>query len=118
MTFFCYITVLCVASWALASAVLAPEAVVEIFLGMVAPLLFAIGTVVMVRRIYQKEPARLTAFMTKALVGKMVLYGMYVSLIVGWFSFEVIPFAISFTAYFIGLHLAEALHFRAIFRGA
>ncbi len=118
MNFFWYIIVLCVASWALASWVFAPQVGVEIFLGMIAPLLLAIGTVLMVRRIYQKDRTHLTAFMTKALLGKMVLYGVYVALVVGWFSFEAIPFAISFTTYFIGLHLAEALHFRALFRSA
>lgn len=118
MNLFWYIIVLCVASWALVSWVLAPQVGVEIFLGMIAPLLLAIGTVLMVRRVYQREPTHLTAFMTKALLGKMVLYGVYVSLVVGWFAFEAIPFAISFTIYFIGLHLAEALHLRAIFRGA
>ncbi len=117
MNFFWYIIVLCVASWALVSWIFAPQVGVEIFLGMIAPLLLAIGTVLMVRRIYQKDPTHLTAFMTKALLGKMVLYGVYVGLVVGWFSFDAIPFAISFTAYFIGLHLAEALHLRSIFRG-
>ena len=82
---------------------------------MIAPLLIGIGTVSMVDRILQREPTRLTAFMTKALVGKMVLYGIYVALIIGWFSFELIPFAISFAAYFISLHLVEALHFRSVF---
>ena len=118
MNLFWHIIVLCVASWALVSWVLAPQVGVEIFLGMIAPLLLAIGTVLMVRRVYQREPTHLTAFMTKALLGKMVLYGVYVSLVVGWFAFEAIPFTISFTIYFIGLHLAEALHLRAIFRGA
>ncbi len=118
MSFFWYIIVLCVASWALASWVFVPQVGVEIFLGMIAPLLLAIGTVLMVRRIYQKDPTQLTAFMTKALLGKMVLYGVYVALVVGWFAVEAVPFAISFATYFIGLHLAEALHFRDIFRGA
>ena len=69
MSFFWYIIVLCVASWALASWVFVPQVGVEIFLGMIAPLLLAIGTVLMVRRIYQKDPTQLTAFMTKALLG-------------------------------------------------
>ncbi len=118
MNFFWYIIVLCVATWALASWVFVPRLGAEIFLGMIAPLLLAIGTTLMVRRIHQKEPTQLTAFMTKALLGKMLIYGVYVALVVGWFSFEAIPFAISFTAYFIGLHLAEAMHLRALFRGA
>ncbi len=109
------IVVLCVGSWGLVSWMV-PKAVVEIFLGMLIPMLLAIGTIVLVERTYQKDATRLTALMTKAFVGKMLLYGVYVAVIVGVFSFHPVPFAISFTVYFTGLHLAEALYFQAMFQ--
>jgi len=49
-------------------------------------------------------------------MGKMLLYGVYVSVVVGFYSFQVLPFAVSFTVYFIGLHLTEALYFQTLFR--
>jgi hypothetical protein len=107
---------LCVGSWGLVSLLVLPGAAVETFLGMIVPLVGAIGTILLVERTYWREPEKLTAHMTKAFLGKMLFYGIYVSLIVGVFSFQAIPFAISLTAYFLALHLAEALHFRAIFQ--
>ncbi len=109
-----YIVVFCVGSWGLVSWMV-PNAVMEIFLGMLIPLLLAIGTIVLVERTYRKDAPRLTALMTKAFLGKMLLYGVYVAVIVGFYSFQPVPFAISFTVYFTGLHLAEALYFQTMF---
>lgn len=110
-----YIIVFCVGSWGVVSLIFVPQAGTEIFLGMIAPLLLASGTIMLVERTYRKQPKRLTSLMTKAFIGKMLLYGIYVSLVVGFFSVGEIPFAISFTVYFTGLHLAEALYFRTLF---
>ncbi len=89
---------------------------VEILLGMLSPLLWAIGNLILVERTYRKAPQKLTSLMTKAFMGKMLFYGVYVSVIVGFYSFQALPFAVSFTVYFIGLHLTEALYFQALFR--
>ena len=115
MNIFWYIILFSIGSWGSVSLILVPQAIAEIFLGMIIPLLLAIGTILLVERIYRQNPKKLTSFMTKAAVGKMILYGIYVPLVVGVFSFQAIPFAISFTVYFIGLHLAEALYFRSMF---
>ncbi|MDA2924676.1 hypothetical protein MYX84_02925 [Acidobacteria bacterium AH-259-O06] len=109
------ITLFCVVSWALVSITFAPGAAMEIFLGMLVPLLVGIATILMVERIYRKESQKLTSFMAKAFLAKMVLYAVYMTLIVGLYSFQPIPFVISFTVYFTGLHMAEALYFRTMF---
>jgi len=110
-----YIILSCIGSWALVSWMV-PEAAVEILLGMLSPLLLAMGTHILVDRTYRKAPQKLTSLMTQAFMGKMLLYGVYVSVIVGFYSFQVLPFAVSFTVYFIGLHLTEALYFQSLFR--
>ena len=116
MNSFWYIILFCVGSWGAVSVIFVPQSVTEIFLGMIIPLLLGIATILLVERIYRQDPRKLTSFMTKAAIGKMLLYGIYVVLVVGVFSFQAIPFAISFTVYFIGLHLAEALYLRSMFR--
>ena len=116
MNFLYCIVVSCLGSWGLVSLVVFPGVLVETFLGMVAPLLLAIVTVLMVERTYSREPAKLTVRMTKAFLGKMLFYGIYISLVLGVFLFQATPFIISFTVYFLGLHLAEALHFRVLFQ--
>ncbi len=105
----------CIGSWALVS-LMVPQAAVEILLGMLGPLLLAIGTLILVARTYRKAPQKLTSLMTQAFFGKMLFYGVYVGVIVGFYSFQALPFAVSFTVYFIGLHLTEALYFQALFR--
>jgi len=105
----------CIGSWALVS-LMVPQAAVEILLGMLGPLLLAIGTLILVERTYRKAPQKLTSLMTQAFFGKMFFYGVYVGVIVGFYSFQALPFAVSFTVYFIGLHLTEALYFQALFR--
>ncbi|MEE8462580.1 MAG: hypothetical protein V3S50_10705 [Acidobacteriota bacterium] len=105
----------CIGSWALVSFMF-PQAAVEILLGMLGPLLLAIGTLILVERTYRKAPRKLTSLMTQAFFGKMLFYGVYVGVIVGFYSFQALPFAVSFTVYFIGLHLTEALYFQALFR--
>ncbi len=116
MNFLGCIVGLCVGSWGLVSLLVVPRTIAETFLGMIVPLLLAVGTTLLVERTYSREPAKLTARMTAAFLVKMLVYGIYISLIVGVFSFQAIPFVISLTVYFMGLHLAEALHFRAIFQ--
>lgn len=110
-----YIIASCIGSWALISLMF-PQVAVEILLGMLSPLLLAIGTLILVDRTYRKAPQKLTSLMTQAFMGKMLLYGLYVSVIVGVYSFEALPFTVSFTVYFIGLHLTEALYFQSLFR--
>ena len=110
-----YIIAACAGSWALISLMF-PQVTVEILLGMLSPLLLAIGTLILVERTYRKTPQKLTSLMTQAFMGKMLFYGVYVSVIVGFYSFQAVPFAVSFTVYFIGLHLTEALYFQSLFR--
>ncbi len=110
-----YIIASCIGSWALISLMF-PQVTVEILLGMLSPLLLAIGTLILVDRTYRKAPQKLTSLMTQAFMGKMLFYGVYVSVIVGFYSFQAVPFAVSFTLYFIGLHLTEALYFQSLFR--
>jgi hypothetical protein len=112
-----FIIFLSLASWLLVCWVIVPEAPLEIFLGMLAPLLVGIFTLILVERIYRREPAKLTSFMASAFLVKMVLYGVYVLLILGWYSFQPTPFIVSFSIYFVGLHMVEALYFRSLFNG-
>ncbi len=110
-----YIIASCIGSWVLISLMF-PQVTVEILLGMLSPLLSAIGTLILVDRTYRKAPQKLTSRMTQAFMGKMLFYGVYVSVIVGFYSFQAVPFTVSFTLYFIGLHLTEALYFQSLFR--
>jgi hypothetical protein len=89
----------------------------ELFLGMIAPLVVAVGTWIAVERTYKANPSGVTAVMMAGFVGKMVFFGSYVVIVLRGLSIRPIPFVVSFTAYFIGLYLVEALYLKRLFAG-
>ena len=104
----------CLGSWALIAWLVFPSNSAEIFLGMLAPLLLVLSTTWLVERTLAESPDRLTSLMAAAFLMKMLACGVYVALVIGLFGFQAVPFAVSFTAYFAGLYLVEALHLRTI----
>lgn len=105
----------CVGSCALFTALLAPADASAMFLGMLAPLVVGIGTVIMVERTARTDVGQLTARMTVAFVAKVLFYGGYVGVIVGLMQVTPVPFVASFTGYFVVLQFTEALYFKSLF---
>lgn len=101
-------------SWLAISAVAAGSNP-EVGLGMVAPLAAAGLTWVLAQRTHAARPERMTGVLIKALVGKMVFFGVYVVVMVRVLAVRPIPFMVSFTGFFIGLYVMEALFLRRLF---
>ena len=91
------------------------ESDVEVLFGMVAPLAAAVATWVLVSRTYASRPERLTPLMVLAFGCKLVFFGAYVTVMLGVLSLRPLPFVISFTGYFIGLHVFEAICLQRLF---
>jgi hypothetical protein len=87
----------------------------EVFLGMLAPMLATTATWVMVERTYRWRAERLTPLMMMAFGGKMVFFGVYVTLMLTVLTLRPAPFVISFTSYFIALYAIEAFYLRRLF---
>jgi hypothetical protein len=102
-----------ICSWIVATAVAGKGP--ELFLGMIGPLVMAALTWLLAERTYRRNPERLTALMMTAFGTKMVFFGTYVAIVLKVLSLAPIPFVISFTMYFIALHLTEALCLRRLF---
>lgn len=88
---------------------------VDVLLGMAAPLVATTVSWVMTERIYTRDPGRLTAMMIAGFAAKMVLFGAYVAAVIVALGRDPTPFVVSFTGYFIGLYLIEALLMRRLF---
>lgn len=101
-----------VGSWLAAAAFVDRRTALEVLLGMVGPLAVVSVTWVLMARTYRANPDRLTSVMMKAFAGKMVVFGAYVALMLGVLSLRPVPFVASFTTYFIGLYLMQALYLR------
>jgi len=105
-----------VASWLAATRLFGIDADREILLGMAGPLVAAIATWVLVERTFRSShPERLTALMMQAFAAKMVFYGAYVVIMLTALPLRKIEFVVSFTSYFIALHMTEALCMRRLF---
>lgn len=89
----------------------------EVLFGMLAPLLGAAATWLIVTRIYPSRPELLTSLMVAAFAAKLVFFGVYATIALTVLALRPRPFAISFTAYFIALHLFEALCLQRLFAG-
>ena len=104
-----------VGSWLVVAAVLGRRTGVDVLFGMIGPLAVASSSWMMVERTYTRTPARLTSLMIAAFAGKMVFFGTYVTFVLTVLTPRSIPFVVSFTSYFITLHLLEAVFLRRLF---
>jgi hypothetical protein len=102
-------------SWLAVAAVPGVESDIEVLFGMIAPLAGAVATWVLVTRTFARRPEQLTPLMVAAFGGKLVFFGAYVTVMLGVLSLRPLPFVISFTVYFIALHLFEALCLQRLF---
>jgi hypothetical protein len=104
-----------VTAWLLVAPVVDGPARVAVLYGMLGPLVVVCGTWVVMERTYRVNPGGLTAVMIAAFGFKVVFFGGYVAVMLGLLALRPVPFVASFTGYFIGLYLIEALYMRRLF---
>jgi hypothetical protein len=105
-----------VVSWLIASRAAGPEANPEVLYGMLAPLVVAVVSWIVIERTYRADPARLTRVMVEGLAVKAVFFGAYVAGMLRVIGLRPVPFVVSFTSYFIALHVTEAMFLRRLFK--
>ncbi len=115
MKFSIYLSLFCLGSWGLLSGLLQLPVTSEIFWGMLGPWLVGVITILLVQRTFLQKPQDLTKLMMKSFFGKMIFYAIYITILLLFGSLQQIYFVISFTLYFIVLHIIEALYLRTIF---
>ncbi len=111
-----YLTLFCFGSWGLLTGLLEQPIGFDLFWGMFGPWLIGMVTLFVIHRAYLKNPQQLTKLMSVSFIGKMLFYGLYVAYLVLTETVSMVPFVISFTVYFIVLHVLEALYFQSIFK--
>ena len=89
----------------------------EVLFGMLGPLAGAVSTWVLVARTYPARPQLLTSLMVASFAAKMVFFGVYVTIMLALLNVRPLPFVVSFTTYFIALHLFEAFCLQRRFAG-
>ena len=105
-----------IVSWLVASRVMGAEANPEVLYGMLAPLVVAVVSWVVVERTYRANPERLMRVMVEGLALKALFFGAYVVGMLRVVGLRPVPFVVSFTSYFIALHVTEAVFLRRLFK--
>jgi hypothetical protein len=106
-----------IGSWLLATGLLGSASSRDIMLGMLGPLVIACCTWALMERTYRTNPQGLTPVMIAAFAGKLVFFGAYVALMIRPVKVHPVPFIASFTGYFIGLYVIEALLLKRLLAG-
>jgi len=101
-------------SWLVTRVITGGSGDPEVLLGMVGPLVSAIGSWIAYERAHRSAPGRLTNVMITALAVKMVFFGGYVGVMLRGLDLRPVPFIVSFAAYFIALHTMEATFLRRL----
>lgn len=86
----------------------------ELVLGMAGPLTSAVLTWQVLERTHVSAPERLTGVMITAFGVKVLLFALYVVVLLGVLELRAKPFMLSFTGYYVGLHVVEAMFLRRL----
>ena len=104
------------ASWLVVAALVDANARVDVLLWMAGPLLVVNGSWLLAERAYRRRPEGLTPVMIVSFAFKLVFVGAYFAVMIRILTPRLLPFVASFTGYFTGLYLMEALYLRRLFR--
>jgi hypothetical protein len=102
-----------IAAWLIVTAV-SPPLNPEVLFGMLGPLAASLVTWGMVERVHAAAPERVMTVLMQAFAAKMLFFGAYVVVMVRVVGVRSVPFAVSFTAFFIGLYGMQALFLRRL----
>ena len=99
------------------AALVVSGAAVEIALGLLAPLVVALGSWRLMESAYRRSPERLSRLMVRAFLAKLVFFGVYLFVTVGALSLDRTWFIAAFAISFVVLHLAEAMQLQRLLTG-
>lgn len=102
-------------SWGLVTLAASQPVNPELLMGMAGPLAGAMGSWIVAARTQRSAPARVTGVLAVGLLAKMVFFGAYVVVLVRVAGLRPVPLVVGFAAYFIGLHVMEALFLKRLF---
>src|SRR4030095_8188322 len=108
-------TAVSVVSWVGATAIVDWRTSIEFLFGMLAPLVAASGTWLLTSWVYREHPEQTTGLMATSFVLKMIFFAAYVAFMLRVMRLRPVPFVASFTGYFVGLYLMEALYLKRLF---
>ena len=105
-----------VVSWAVITAAASGQTQPELTMGMLGPLASAVATWLAIVRAHAAGPAHVTGALIQTFVLQVVFFGAYVAVMLRVLDARPVPFVVSFTGYFLALHVMEALFLKRLLR--
>ena len=96
------------------AATLGARVMPELALGLAGPLVSAVVSWQILERTHQSAPERLTNVLIKMFAAKGLLFGLYLVLVLKVLALRPMPFTLSFTGYYVALHVVEAVCLRRL----
>lgn len=96
------------------TTLITPAHTLPAFLGMLAPLVVGLGTILLCEQTTRTNMLDLTSRLTIAFIVKMVFYAAYVSVAIAVLGVDPVAFIISFTVYFVSLQIIEAVYLKTL----
>ena len=94
-----------------------PGSTWPVVLGTVGPLAAAMGTWLVVARVFVRAPAQVPGVMIKLFGAKLLLFAAYIATVVLLLLDETTAFVVSFTCQYILLHAVQAVYLRRLLAG-
>jgi hypothetical protein len=99
----------CAASWAVLAGFGGGRVPAAVWFGAIGPLVSAVVSWLLIERAARMRPETLSRLLLVSFFAKMVFFAIYVVTALALLQLDPVPFVVSFTCYFIGLHVTEAL---------
>jgi hypothetical protein len=93
---------------------LGSKAAPELAWGIAGPLVSAAVSWWVIERAQRTAPERLTSVMIGSFAAKVLLFGLYLVVMLKGLALRPMPFMLSFTGYYVALHIAEAVFLRRL----
>jgi hypothetical protein len=90
----------------------------ELTAGMAGPLVVAAVTWSLTARTFRATPGRVQALMLHGLAVRLLFFSVYVMVMLRLLGLRPVPFVLSFTGYFVALHVIQAILMRRLFSTA
>jgi hypothetical protein len=100
--------------WLLVTALAQAPVNPEVLFGMLGPLVASLVTWALVERVHVTAPERVMNVLMQAFLAKVLFFGAYIAVMLRVVGVRSMPFAISFTGFFIGLYVMQALFLRRL----
>jgi hypothetical protein len=93
---------------------LGSRAAPELAWGIAGPLVSAVVSWSVIERTERKAPERLTHVMIGSFGAKVLFFGLYLAVMLKVLALRPMPFMLSFTGYYVALHVVEAVFLRRL----